>query len=147
MKKLASILLYGLILVSCKKPAGIEFRGIQNFKLIDLEGDSATVKTDLKFFNPNHYPIEMKKLEADVFANQVLVTHYILDTFISIPADTTFLFNTKLKFNQIVIFNNMLDALFKKEILFEVKGKTKVGRGGFFMQVPFSVSTKQQIKF
>ena len=89
----------------------------------------------------------MKKLEADVFVNQKFLTHYDLDTSMIIPADTTFLFGAILNFNQSIIFDNMIDALFKREVLFEVKGKTRVGRGGFFVQIPFSVSKKQQIKF
>ena len=88
----------------------------------------------------------MKKIDADVFANQQLLTHYNLDTLIEIPADTTFSFRTGLRFNQNIIFNNIIQAFLKNEILIEVKGKTKVGRPGFFIQVPFDVTTKQTLK-
>ena len=111
-----------------------------------MSGDSATVFGTLSFFNPNNYSIQLKKIDADVFANSQLVTHYNLDTFITIPADTTFLFSTYLKFNRSVIFNNVLDAFIKKEVLLQIKGKTRIGRSGIFVQVPFDVSTKQAIK-
>ena len=146
MKKTASILLFGLLLWGCKKPAGIEFRGIKNIKLVDMAGDSATVFGTLSFFNPNKYSIQLRKVDADIFANSQLVTHYNIDTSITIPADTTFLFGTYLKFNRNTLFNNMLDAFFKREVLLQIKGKTKIGRSGFFVQIPFDVSTKQTIK-
>lgn len=147
MKKTASILLFCLLLWGCKKPAGIEFRGIKNIKLMDLSGDTATVFGTFSFFNPNKYPIQLKKIDADVYANNQLLTHYNLDTFMVIPADTTFFFSTSLHFNRSIIFNNIADAFLKREILLQVKGKTKVGRSGIFVAVPFDVSTKQAIKF
>lgn len=147
MKKIASILLFGLVIWGCKKPSGIEFRGIKNIKLIDFSGDTATVFGTLTFFNPNKYSIQLKKIDADVFANRQLITHYNLDTSLIIPADTTFTFGTSLRFDRNKIFNNIADAFFKKEVLLEVKGKTKVGRSGIFVQIPFDVSTKQSIRF
>jgi len=147
MKKIASILLFGLLIWGCKKPAGIEFRGIKNIKLADLSGDTATVFGTLNFFNPNKYSIQLKKIDADVFSNGQLLTHYNLDTSLVIPADTTFSFSTMLRFDRNKIFNNIADAFLKREVLLEVKGKTKVGRSGIFVQIPFDVSTKQSIRF
>jgi len=147
MKKTASILLFGLLLWGCKKPVGIEFRGIKNIKLQDLSGDTATVLGTFVFFNPNKFAIQLKKIDADLYANNQLLTHYILDTSMVIPADTTFFMGAILRFNRSIIFNNIADAFLKREVLLQVKGKTKVGRAGIFVQVPFDVSTKQAIKF
>jgi len=147
MKITASILLFCLVLAGCKKPSGIEFRGVNNIKMVDLSADTATILGTLTFFNPNNYPIQLKKIDADIFANQKFLSHYSLDTSMTIPADTSFLFDAKLHFNKSIIFDNILDVFMKREVLLQVKGKTKVGRGGFFVQIPFDVSTKQSLKF
>lgn len=147
MKKIASILLFCLLLWGCKKPVAFEYRGLKNFQLVNFNGDTATLSATISFYNPNNFGVNLKKINADISANGSLLTHYVLDTSISIPAESLFDFPASIKFDRRAIFNNIADAFFKREILLHIKGNSRVGRAGIFVNVPFDVSSKQAIKF
>jgi hypothetical protein len=43
------------------------------------------------------------------------------------------------------VFKNAFSLLMNKEVLIKVKGKTKIGKGSIFFEVPFTYETKQTI--
>lgn len=147
MKKIASILLFGLLIWGCKKPITFEYRGIKNLEIGNLAGDSATLKATISFFNPNKYAVQLKKIDADIYANENLLSHYNFDTTIVIPGNSAFDFPATIKFSRSKILDNIAAVLFQREITLRIKGNSKVGRSGFFVNVPFDFTSKQSLKF
>jgi hypothetical protein len=45
------------------------------------------------------------------------------------------------------LFKNSLSILFNKEVTLGAKGTTRVGKGGFYVTIPFNYQGKQKINF
>jgi hypothetical protein len=43
------------------------------------------------------------------------------------------------------LFKNAFSAFFSQEIQLDISGHTRVGKGGFFITVPFTYSGKQKL--
>jgi hypothetical protein len=43
------------------------------------------------------------------------------------------------------VFKNAFSMFMNKEVLIKVKGKTKIGKGFIFLDVPFTYETRQAI--
>lgn len=147
MQKIASILLFCLLIWGCKKPTAFQYKGIKNIQFENFAGDTAALSATISFFNPNKYAVQLKKIDADIFANDAFLSHYKLDTSITIPANSPFDFGTTIRFNRSNLFNNIISAFLKQEVLLHIKGNTRVGRSGFFVNVPFDFTQKQTLKF
>jgi LEA14-like dessication related protein len=142
------ILFLGLIaiLVSCKKPQDFQFLGVRNFRLENPSLNGATVSADLAYYNPNKYGVKVKHVDAQIFANGNLVGTYTLDTLMQIPAKENFIFPARLEIkNMRPIFGSLASILANKEIVLRIAGKTKVGKGGFFVNIPFDFTTSQKL--
>src|ERR1700722_2031852 len=79
MKPISCILfLSGLFfLVSCSKPEAPEYLGFRDFSVENLSMDSALLHTQLAFYNPNTFVMELKRGEVNVFLDNKLANHYI----------------------------------------------------------------------
>lgn len=149
MRKWASILLLSLgvfLGAGCKKPAGFEFRGITDIRVNQISDDSTELSSRISFFNPNSFGVQCKKVDADVFANDVFLTHYHLDTLIKISANSLFDLQPVIRFNTHLILNNMLSAVLSQGIKLRIVGSTKVGKAGFFTNIPFDFTSTQDLK-
>lgn len=134
-----------MIFAGCTKPAPFEFRGIQNIQLQQMEDNSPAISATLSLFNPNRYTVQLKKVDADIYVNGQFLSHYKLDTLLKVPGNTLFNYNVLFSFDAKKVVNNMLTSLFNRQVLLQIKGVSKVGRSGFFVNVPFDFSSKQHL--
>ncbi|AYD46803.1 LEA type 2 family protein [Arachidicoccus soli] len=147
MKKVAYLALIFMIFEGCTKPTPFEFRGIQNIQLQQMANNSPAISATLSLFNPNHYTVQLKKVDADIYVNGQFLSHYKLDTLLKIPGNAIFNYNILFPFDAKKVFNNVLASLFNQQVLLEIKGISKLGRSGFFVNVPFDFSSKQHLPF
>src|ERR1044071_4188028 len=140
MRLLQSLLLPLLFLavIGCKKPQGFDFRDIRNFKVSNLGVEKSTVSMDLVYFNPNRYGVNLKHVDCDVYLNNTYVGKFLLDTLMTIPGEAEFTLPASMEVDMRNVFKNTLSVLFSSEILIGAKGNTRVGKGGFFVNIPFS---------
>ena len=90
--RLYKLLLLSLVVLtmSCSQPKPFVFKGVQSIKIEKASWVKNIFKADFVYENPNNFSLSLQKLEADIFINDQLFTHYKLDTTFSIPAEATF---------------------------------------------------------
>lgn len=140
MKFLVPLLLSALLFTSCQKPQGFEYRSFRNFKIDSLGFNSSNVSMDLVFYNPNNFGVDLKNINCDVYVEHNYLGKYILDTSMHIAKKSEFTIPSKMEVDMKNLFKNTLTSLFRTDLLFEVKGSTKVGKGGIYVNYPFNFS-------
>lgn len=142
-----TLLPYLLIFVflSCKKPEPFQFKGLENFTVHSIATDSATISSDVVFYNPNAFSVELKNIEADFYANDNLLAHHLIDTLITVPASAETKVPVTMRVSLQPIINNALTMFLNKQVMIRAKGKTQIGHSGIYITVPFEFSKNQEI--
>ncbi|MBC8032894.1 MAG: LEA type 2 family protein [Chitinophagaceae bacterium] len=134
-----------IVTVGCLKPKAPVYYDFVNFKIDSIGKVQSVVSAELKYFNPNNYNLQLKQGEVDVYLNQKLAGHSVLDSMILIPKKDTFYLPVKMRVNMSAIFSNALNILLNNEMDIKLQGKAKVGRSGIFMNLPILYEGKQRI--
>ncbi|MGN6618353.1 MAG: LEA type 2 family protein [Ilyomonas sp.] len=136
------IIMFG---AACKKPAGFEYRDIKDFKIDSLGFNQSTISMNLVYFNPNNFGVDLKHVDCDVYVNKNYLGKYSLDTIMHIAKRSEFELPSRMNVDMRNLFKNSLSAIFGQEVLLEVKGNTRLGKAGIFINVPFSYSGRHQV--
>lgn len=132
-------ILYSLVVVlviGCSKPQSFDYRDIRNFNIEKFGFDKSTISMDLVYYNPNNFGVQLRKVDCDVYINDKFLGKYLLDTSMLIPKKTEFTLPSRMEVDMKNAFKNSLSVLFSNEVLVKVKGTTRVGKGGIFLNVP-----------
>ena len=144
MKPLLFFVLVALLTADLfKQPDFIDAR---NFRLAAIGLKSSTVKTDLVYFNPNNFGLNLKTAEMDVYLNQRYAGHSLLDTMVHVPAKDTFFVPVSVQVDMKNVFPNALTILMSDSIDVRVEGKMKVGKAGIYINVPVRYQEKHAIR-
>jgi LEA14-like dessication related protein len=100
---------------------------------------------NLVYFNPNNFKVDLKKVDCDVYIDNRYLGKYALDTLMHIPKKQNFELPSQMRVSMGGVFKNAFSLFLNKEVLIKVKGKTKIGKGSIFFDVPFTYETKQTI--
>ena len=144
-----SLLLFALIAVlgaSCATPKDFEYRDIRNIRVGKMGLGGTDLTLDLVYFNPNRYGVDLRKVDCDVYVDNVYLGKCQLDTSMHISGNAEFTLPAKIQVDMQSVLKNGMAMLFNKEVLINVKGSTRVGRAGFFKTLPFNYETKQVLK-
>ncbi len=144
MRCITFLAVFSLFIFSCKKPASFEYREVRNFKIDSVGLSTSTISLSLVYFNPNNYGVDLKHINCDVYIDKNYVGRYILDTLLHIPKRSEFVVPSKMQVDMKNIFKNAFATLLANDVLVEVKGITRVGKGGIFVNIPFSYETRQK---
>src|SRR5215831_11909113 len=90
MKKMLLWGLLPLLLAACAKPKDFDYLGISGFKVVNFGIKQSTVSVNVKYYNPNKFPVTMKHADVDVYINNNYFGKTILDSTIHISAKDTF---------------------------------------------------------
>jgi LEA14-like dessication related protein len=123
-----------------------DFVGARNFKLASLGIKTSTIKTDLIYFNPNNFGLNMKSADLDVYLNNRFAGHSLLDTMVHVPAKDTFSVPVSVQVDMKNVFPNALAILMSDSIDVRVEGKMKVGKAGIYINVPVKYQEKHAIR-
>ena len=134
-----------VMLFSCKKPQGFEYRNLENFSIDSLGFERSTISMNLSYFNPNSFGVDLRHVDCDIYINHNFLGKYVLDTSMHIAKRSEFSLPSKVQVDMRNVFKNSLNVLLGQEILVDVKGTTRVGKAGIFVNVPFTYSGKQKI--
>lgn len=135
-----------VLFTACKKPEGLQYIGIENFRVQSINLNQSVILADLKYFNPNNFKMKLKSAEMDVTVNEKFLGHSVLDTLMNIPRKDTFSLPVHLNVNMKTLLSNSLNALLSNEFDISLKGKARLGKGGFYFNFPFTYQGKQKIK-
>ena len=149
MKRIYSTLsaLIVLMMVSCSSPEAPEYLGFRDFSIQNVSLDSAQLHTQLAFFNPNTFNMELKRGDVSVFLDDQLANHYVLDTTISIPKRDTFYVPMNLRISPKLLINSALKMLMNgNKIKVKLLGSVRVKRSGVSFNVPVNYEAMQEIR-
>jgi LEA14-like dessication related protein len=133
--------------VSCSSPEAPEYLGFRDFSIQNVSLDSAQLNTQLAFYNPNTFNMELKRGDVSVFLDDQLANHYVLDTTISIPKKDTFYVPMNLRISPKLLINSALKMLMNgNKIKVKLLGSVRVKRSGVSFNVPVNYEAMQEIK-
>jgi LEA14-like dessication related protein len=133
------------LLSSCKKPQAFEYRDFKNFRVESFGFDKSAVVLDLVYFNPNGFGVNLKHIDCDIYLDKNYLGQFVLDTTMHIPGKAEFVLPAKMNVDMKNLYKNALNTIFSTEILVEVNGHVKAGKGGIFINFPFNYSKRQKI--
>ncbi len=141
--------LFPILVLSCAKPTGFQYLGVRNVKVIKFGLKESTVSSEVGYYNPNKFPVTMKQAEVDVYVNNILFGHSILDSTIRIPKRDSFYIPVLLTVNMSTTAMSLIQTLGGGQDSVKVKldGKARVGRGGIFINFPIKYKGMQKLKF
>lgn len=146
MKQALLFALFALLLAGCQKPQGFDYRDIKNVKIENMGFDKTLLSMDLVYYNPNGFGVDLKKVDCDVYVDNSYLGKYQLDTLMHIPRRAEFNLPSRIAIDMKTVLKNSLNMLFSQEVLINVKGTTRVGKAGFYTNVPFNYEARHQLK-
>ena len=150
MKKLRFLVLVATLLStgSCmKKVENPEFLGVEDFKVHSLGKSVSQLNMRLRFFNPNGFPMELRKADVDVSIEGKPLGKTLLDTVIQIPAKDSFLVPVKMALEMKTVLPNLWSLAAKEDVLLGMVGTVRVKRSGISVTIPVNYSGRQKIRF
>jgi LEA14-like dessication related protein len=130
---------------SCARPLSPKYLGHQNLRLARVGLKNNILTTEIKLYNPNRYPLQLKSASMDVYFNNSYLGHSSLDTLINLPAKDTAYVPLQLQANAKDVLGNALRVFLNPDVKIRITGSVKAGRGGFFLNVPIDYEGVQRI--
>jgi LEA14-like dessication related protein len=121
--------------------------GYSNVRLEKASLANSVVAADLKFFNPNSYALQLKQADIDVFVNDKLMGHSKIDSLLSLPGRDTSAIPFRVNVDARSMAKQLAGLLLNPDVRLRLKGTAKVGKGGFFMNMPVDYEATQRIDF
>ena len=144
--------LYSILVLSCLfglcfcgKPKEPDYVDFQHLRLKKAGLDQAVLTFDLRYFNPNKFRVQLKKAEVDIYFNNKYLGHSVLDTVISIPRLDTFSIPVSMQVKLKDAFANAVQLLLNPDVMVKLKGNARVGKNGFYTNVPINYEGKKRI--
>lgn len=149
MKKTVLWALLPLLMVACAKPTGFDFLGVQHVKVLQFGLKESTVAVDVQYYNPNKFPVTMKRADVDVYVNENFFGKTTFDSTLKIPGRDTFYLPVILKVNMTTTVMQLIQALGQgqQEVKVKLDGNARVGRGGLFINFPIKYEGMQKLGF
>ncbi len=131
---------------SYAQPKALEYVDVENFKMQQVDNNKAAVSMDIRLYNPNHYKLELKDADINVFINGNKLGRVQVDDKVEVPREDTCVLPVILNVDiqqllpnavQLLLSNGMADIL--------LKGTVKAGRHGIYVPIPINYEMKQDI--
>jgi LEA14-like dessication related protein len=133
--------------VSCSRPEAPEYLGFRDFSLQQVNMDSAALYTQLAFYNPNSFNMELKRGDVNVYLDDKLANHYVMDSTINIPKKDTFYVPMNLKISPRLLIGSAISMLMNNnKIKVKLIGSVHVKRSGIGFNVPINYEVMQSLK-
>jgi len=134
-------------LLSCSQPMPPEYLGIRDFSVQTFSLDESLLHTQLSFYNPNPYTMELKRGDVSVYLDDKLANHYVMDSTINIPRKDTFYVPLNLKVSPKFLIGSALRMLMNdNKIKVRLEGSIRVKRSGISFNVPINYEVMQEIR-
>jgi LEA14-like dessication related protein len=149
MKTINSLLsiLFVSFVISCSKPEAPDYLGFRDFTVDNISMDSALLHAQLAFYNPNTFVMELKRGDVNVYLDDKLANHYVLDSTIDIPKRDTFFVPLNLRVSPKLLLGSAISMLMNNnKIKVRMVGSIRVKRGGIGFTVPINYEVMEQIR-
>jgi LEA14-like dessication related protein len=113
-------------------------------ELKQLGFNESKLNFELVYFNPNKFGLDLKKVDSEVYLDNIYLGKFQLDTLMHIPKNSEFILPSSININMQNLMKNAVQLMFKKDILVKAKGNVKIGKGGIFKTLPFTYESRQE---
>jgi len=131
--------------IACKQPEVPEYLGLRDIQVVKVDAQQSQLSGSVKFYNPNAFDMQLKKTDIDIFLNDQLANHYLLDSTIEIHARDSFWIPVTLKLDLKNIFANAFQSLLNDQVKIRFEGHARVKKGGFGFRVPIHYEETQKL--
>jgi LEA14-like dessication related protein len=131
--------------ISCSKPIQPTYLGYQNLRFGRVGTKSNVLMSDIKFYNPNKYTLNVKQADMDVYFNDRFLGHTSISNTVSLPPKDTTLVPFIIEASATDILANAAQIYLNPNVRIRVQGNAKAGRGGIFVNVPINYQGTQRI--
>lgn len=132
--------------IGCGKPIQPTYLGYQNLRLGKVGTKSNVLMSDIKFYNPNKYALNVKQAEMDVYFNDRLLGHTSMNNMVSLPPMDTTLVPFTVEASVTDLLANTAQIFLNPNVRVKIQGNAKAGRGGFFVNIPINYQGTQRIQ-
>jgi LEA14-like dessication related protein len=132
--------------IGCSKPIQPTYLGYQNLRLGRVNGKNNVLMSDIKFYNPNKYALNVKQAEMDVYFNDRLLGHTSMSNMVSLPPMDTTLVPFTVEASATDILANAAQIFLNPNVQVRIQGNAKAGRGGIFVNIPINYQGTQRIQ-
>ena len=134
-------------LISCSKPEAPEYLGLHDFSVQTFSMDESLLHTELSFYNPNPYNMELKRGDVNVYLDDKLANHYLMDSTINIPRKDTFYVPLNLRISPKLLISSALSMLMNNnKIKVRLEGSIRIKRSGVSFNVPINYEVMQALQ-
>ena len=146
--KLLELILLAFLLSSCNYE-NVEVTGVKEIKLSDINAKSLKIYGEVKILNPNSYPINIKRIDADVFINSKKTGKAKLLKKIRIPANShEFIqaeIETEIDGGSLNLLPLVLQSAFSGKADIRLVGDMKAGTYLYGKKIPFDFTEQGEI--
>jgi LEA14-like dessication related protein len=139
-------LLAVLLLASCSKPQRPRYLGYENVRLEKAGIRESIIAADLRFYNPNKYPLQLQKADMDVFMNDRFLGHSFVNVPMTVAANDTSSIPLRMQLSAKDFITHSARLLVEPDVRLKVKGSARVGKGKVFVNVPIDYEGNQRIE-
>src|SRR5665213_427301 len=136
--------------ISCSKPVAPEYLGFRDLVFEKFSMDESLLHTNLAFYNPNPFNMQLTRADINLYLNDDLANHYVMDSTILIPKKDSFLIPLNLRLNPRLLLGSALKMLMNNNMVkIRLEGIVKVKRSsvGFTVPVHYEELQKLDINF
>ncbi len=144
---LVVMLMFGA--AGCKGPEyPPEFRAVENLRLTEVNGKTATVKGDAVFFNPNEDKMTLRGVDVDVWVDGKEIGKIEQDEKIQIPPTDEFTvpLEAEVQVEDMGVVSTILNVLGGKKIEVRYVGHVKATMKGFPVKVPVDYTGEVKLR-
>lgn len=134
-----------MTLASCSQPKSLVFKDVKNFRLHSIKLTEPIFGADVRFYNPNKYPLVLKHADVSIYINNKYAGKVAFDSTFTIPKRDTFSLPVTLDVTKEGAFNNALQLLMKKDLLIKLQGTARAGRGTALINIPINYEIRSDL--
>ena len=145
-KAYISILSVALLFVfSCGKPKAPEYVSLENIKVKEFGLKETKLGVEVKMFNPNNQRLQVRSADLDLYVNNELLGHSVLDSLVNIPKRDTFFIPLSINIQTLAGATRFMQSLADTSVLLKVQGIAKLGKSGVFFNYPVNYEGRQSL--
>lgn len=132
--------------IGCSKPIQPTYLGYQNLRFGKVGTKSNMLMSDIKFYNPNKYTLNVKEAEMDVYLNDRFLGHTSMNNLVTLPPLDTTLVPFTIEVSMTDLLANSAQIYLNPNVKVKIQGNAKAGRGGVFVNVPINYQITQRFQ-
>ena len=147
MKKphLPALLAIVLFAISCAKPKAPEYVSLENIKVKEIGLAETKLGVEVKMYIPNNLRLQVRSADLDLYVNNELLGHSILDSQVNIPRKDTFLIPLSVNIQTMSGATRFIQSLADTSVLLKVQGVARLGKSGVFFNYPVNYEGRQNL--